>query len=864
MKIKCSYYITWLFALSIFFHCEKSFSQTWNWAKNPTAGNWQLGTGIAVDNNKNVYATGSFSSGSVTFGGITVNGAGGSPAVFVVKYDSLGNVKWARAAGGVNQDQGVGITADDFGHVYVTGYFESPSITFGSTTLINPGTFEMFLVKYDSLGNVVWAICPGGNGGSCGNSVTTDPTGKVYVTGYHGYFGNTMTFGLFTLNSTFQEIFVAKFDSMGTPIFLKGAAGTGSEQGAGIVADNNGYCYAAGMTQGADFSGTYIGAGGFLVKYSPTGNVVWGTQIGEAFDWANGIAQDPCGDLVLTGGFQNPTFTVGSTTLNNAGGGADIFVLKFDTTGNPQWVKGAGGANADWGYGIATNQCGNIYVTGSFASASITIGSTLTNATPGSNDIFVAQFDGSGNALWADNVGGGSGFNTSGTGVACDITGNAYVTGSFQSNTLTFGTHIVTSTFPSNANEFVAKLDYACTPTSSAITINPPLATICKGDTVTLVATSSATGYTWSPATGLNTITGGTVKASPSVTTTYTVTGAGLSPCANTRTVVITVNPTFTQNNPQTICSGSSYIFNGHTYTTTGNYNDTLSTITGCDSIIVTQLTVNPSLQVNNPQNICNGGSYTINSHTYTTTGNYSDTLSAVSGCDSIVITQLTVYPAVSLNNPQSLCQGEIYSINGHNYTVTGTYKDTLLTVNGCDSIITTQLTVNAVPVANAGTDITIDLGSSFQLMASGGTTYTWSPSLGLDNPNIASPEASPITTTTYVVTVTNASGCSDADTIIVTVNENISELFVPNVFAPEGNLMNRVLYVRGSGIKDLIFIVYDRWGEKVFESNSMLDGWDGTYKGKALSPAVFVYYVKAIYYNGDEVEKKGDVTLIR
>ena len=118
-----------------------------------------------------------------------------------------------------------------------------------------------------------------------------------------------------------------------------------------------------------------------------------------------------------------------------------------------------------------------------------------------------------------------------------------------------------------------------------------------------------------------------------------------------------------------------------------GNYNDTLQTINGCDSIIVTMLTVNPVYNVNNPQTICAGGNYMFNGNTYTIAGNYNDTLQTVNGCDSIIVTMLTVNPTYTVNNPQTICAGGSYMFNGNTYTIAGNYNDTLQTVNGCDSI---------------------------------------------------------------------------------------------------------------------------------------------------------------------------------
>jgi hypothetical protein len=209
------------------------------------------------------------------------------------------------------------------------------------------------------------------------------------------------------------------------------------------------------------------------------------------------------------------------------------------------------------------------------------------------------------------------------------------------------------------------------------------------------------------------------------------------------------IQPVFT-NNPQTICEGDSYNINGNTYSAAGTYNDTLQAINSCDSIIVTELSVIPLATSTNPQIICEGESYTINGNTYTSSGDYIDVFQAINGCDSIVTTQLTVNPTFTTNNPQTICEGDSYSINGNAYSVAGTYIDTLQAINGCDSIVSTQLTVNLIFTTN--NPQTICEGESYSI---GGNTYT---SGG-----------------TYIDTLQSVNTCDSIVTTILTVNPTYS-----------------------------------------------------------------------------------------
>jgi len=159
----------------------------------------------------------------------------------------------------------------------------------------------------------------------------------------------------------------------------------------------------------------------------------------------------------------------------------------------------------------------------------------------------------------------------------------------------------------------------------------------------------------------------------------------------------------------------------------------------------------------------------------------------------------------------------------------------------------------------NESTNLHTNSGNYFQ--------YYWSPSSTLNNNTIQNPVASPTTTTMYYVTVTDEFGCKNIDTVLIKVQEIICGepfIYVPNAFTPNNDGKNDILYAYGDIIDELYFAVYDRWGELMFETNDIAKGWDGTYKGKKLDPAVFVYYIKAICRDEETFIKRGNVTLLR
>jgi gliding motility-associated-like protein len=176
----------------------------------------------------------------------------------------------------------------------------------------------------------------------------------------------------------------------------------------------------------------------------------------------------------------------------------------------------------------------------------------------------------------------------------------------------------------------------------------------------------------------------------------------------------------------------------------------------------------------------------------------------------------------------------------------------------------TTVVTAGTPPSINAGAAVSIAIGNQTTLTATGGTgTYSWSPTTGLGSPNSASTTASPTVTTTYTVNFTDANGCTDSDTVTVQVIEAY-ELFIPSAFSPNGDGTNDMLFVYGAGIKTMEFVVFDRFGEKVFESTSVNDGWDGTLRGKPMNTGIYSYYCSIEYYDGNTEKLKGDITLVR
>jgi len=469
------------FALCLLLGMQIGHAQvhTWDWAKSNAGGgsgtDW--GWSIAVDGSGNSYVAGLYASSEIQFGSTTLTNVGHDDG-FVVKYDPSGNVLWATGFGGPGEDGPQHIAVDGSGNCYVVGWYGSPTIQFGSTTLTNPdpGANDMFVVKYDPSGNVLWA--QGHTGGSTrdcyGYGIAVDGSGNCFVVGY--YYGSTIQFGSTTLtNAGGNDIFVVKYDPSGNALWARSSTGGGTsdDDAMSVAVDGSGNCYVIGeyWSPTIQFGSTTLTNDGicnaFIVAYDPSGNVLWANSSsvsgysGLYYIENNGVDVDGSGNCYVVGSYSSPTIQFGSTTLTNAGGD-DIFIVKYDRSGNVLWAKSStgGGSNNDGAFSVAVDGSGNCYVVGWYASPTIQFGpTTLTN--PWASDMFLVEYSPGGSPLWATGSTGGAGTGLDfAHAVSIDGSGNCYVAGWYSAPTIQFGSTTLTNA--GGSDMFVAKLGCVC------------------------------------------------------------------------------------------------------------------------------------------------------------------------------------------------------------------------------------------------------------------------------------------------------------------------------------------------------------------------------------------------------------------
>ncbi|MDP4267266.1 MAG: SBBP repeat-containing protein [Bacteroidota bacterium] len=533
---------TILFTLHFSLLAINSIAQApdWDWAKSVGGKGNDCGKSVAMDATGNSYITGTFSSPTITFGSTTLKNAdstGNTSEIYLVKYDPTGNVLWAKSASGLGVDYANFVTVDPNGNIYIAGYFSSSTISFGNIKLTNTGMEDIFLAKYDAKGNVIWATSIGGTKNDEAKSVAVDATGNIYITGI--FSSPTITLGSTTMtNAGENDIFLVKYDISGNVLWAKSAGGTDYDYSNSVAVDTAGNSYITGyfnsptITFGSKNLMNAVGSIIYIAKYDKSGNVIWAKSAGESsYGNGNSITVDFTGNIYITGGFLG-TAIFGSTVLTNAGSPwGNVFLAKFDANGNIIWAKAAGGTKKDRSYSVVADASGNAYITGYFKSPTITFDNiTLTNS--GGSNIFLAKYDANGNVLWVKSNLANASVTTNSLNL--DATGNIYITGTFISSILALDSiTLKNSDSTGNTNDiFLAKLGTVistCKAYAGKDIITYP------EKSTTLTATGG-TNYSWN--------TGGktsSIIVSPTITTTYTVTVTAGN-CTSSDAVKVTVN----------------------------------------------------------------------------------------------------------------------------------------------------------------------------------------------------------------------------------------------------------------------------------------------------------------------------------
>ncbi|MEW6467917.1 MAG: SBBP repeat-containing protein [Bacteroidota bacterium] len=397
--------------------------------------------------------------------------------------------QWATGDGGLENELVLNSTTDASGISFAVGVYKSPTITIGTYSftnmLSNASTNDIFIVKYDASGNVLWAKSAGGRGNDYAYGVTADTAGNIYVAGGFGsdtaWFGSTVLVNADQNGNGGEDTFLAKYDPNGNLIWIRKSAGNSFPDYATTVAmDPAGNICIAGtfgipqVTFGSYTLNTYLSWGGanmYVVKYDPSGNVLWAKGAGGGrYDKAYGVTTDASGNIYVTGAFESTSINFGTGSLTNTNqsqvSGTDVFLVKYNSSGTTQWARKGGGMNTDYGRSVKVDPAGDIVIGGDYLSTSIGFGTTIINNTPpGGFDAFLVKYNSAGTVVWVRAITGGA--DEYYHGMVIDLLGNIYSCGSFGSATAASGPVTLTNSDASNYYEDLYILKHTASGTAS-------------------------------------------------------------------------------------------------------------------------------------------------------------------------------------------------------------------------------------------------------------------------------------------------------------------------------------------------------------------------------------------------------------
>ena len=666
-----------------------------------------------------------------------------------------------------------------------------------------------------------------------GTAVCTDAQGNVYMTG--DFYGQTIVFGTITLASPKNGgIFLTKYDPNGQVLWAK-AYGDSSQNAnsTSICTDVSGNVIITGNYTGTAivfdktilYNPTYFYEAPFIMKSDPSGNMLWArtaVNITGPVD-CHAMSTDSIGNIYVTGNFQGPSMTLGNVVIFNAGV-SNIFLAKYDTGGNTVWSKSVAGTRSDLATSICSAKNGGVCLSGFFTSPALTFGSNTLTST-GAQTIFIANYDALVNSLGGKSVPTYS--DAEALAMCSDHLKNIYLTGYFSGPDITFGSSVLVN--PGKRNVFIVKYD-----------LNGD---ILWSKSAGITAFEYAVGYSLASDQDDNIYLTGSFGPSPiSFDTVIFSYKGGVEPDLflikydSAGNILCASSLPGGGDDEIAVCTdlfGNAYVA-GDYYATNFTVGPTTLPITtgpNGENTFLAKYVCGCAAKAN------------ITGTTQLCRGQNTD-LTANGGINYL------------WSNGASAGTLHVAPDSSTTYSVIGTYgncSDTaFLTVNISPLPVSTILAQHTMDFCEGGHNGSITTSTS---TGTAPYTYSWSP--GKDSTE----SVSGLSIGTYVLFVKDANGCT---TQSQAVEIRSPELFVPTYFSPNHDGTNEEECVYGKCLENFTFSIYDRWGEKVFETNDPSQCWNGDFRGLPMGTQAFAYLLIATLPNGKAITKKGILNLVR
>jgi len=736
---------------------------------------------LSIDGSDNIVVGGQTGSSNFPTAGAFQGTFGGGQDAFVSHFSPSGTLNWSTYLGGSGNDFFITLSIDGNDNVVVGGVTGSSNFpTVGAFQGILGGGSDAFVSHFSPMGTLNWSTYLGGSGVDVILALSIDGSDNIVLGGNTGS-SNFPTVGAFqgTSGGGTWDAFVSQFSPTGTLNWSTYLGGSGNDFFITLSLDGSDNIVLGGRTTSPNFppSGAFqntLGGGqdAFVSHFSPTGTLNWSTYLGgSGVDLITALSIDGSDNIVVGGLTTSANFPTAGAFQGTSGGGQDVFVSHFSPSGTMNWSTYLGGSGSDFIIALSIDGNDNVVLGGTTFSANFpTAGAFQGTFGGGAWDAFVSHFSPTGTLNWSTYLGGSSFDELSSGGIVMDTAGNINVGGDTYSTDFPTTSCAFQQTNAGSEDQYLTRFNrngqvlcssYIGGPGPGHDEMENPISLNSKG-MIVMFGFVFSSGYPVTPGAYQTTFGGATdgfigvfcpttcgnfvLNMDFAATDTAICPGTAIN-FTDTTPICDTTGVTWQWQFPGAVpAQSTNQNPKGITYTSPGIYDVSLiiSTPCGNDTLVKSNYIEVQSLSV-----VSLGG----------------DTTLCLVAVDSLLLD-----PSI----PGATYQWQNGSTDSLFYAdTTGTYYVAVTDSNGCTASDTIEVTFVPALATTFATDTGICSGDSLLLWANGqgGTVqYSWSPTIGLSNPNIASPVAKPSTTTTYQVIVSNQCE-ADTGNITLTVN---------------------------------------------------------------------------------------------
>ena len=773
----------------------------------PTA---EYGNGITIDSDQSVFDITNFM-GTVSVGiGLSYTSRGGED-VLIRKSTTLGLLQWVRQVGGIRTDIAYDIATDIEDNVYVIGTFQD-SLYYGNQLILS-GTGNAvfsFILKINSEGQLLWSRKLDSSISVTAKSITAGLAEELLIT---GHFEGNAIFGsgqaeFNAASNGGNDIFILKLNGNSSqPIQLEHLGGIDHEfvhqhmrdiqNNIIITGDFRNFIDLDPGVGTAQFNSKGI-TDAFVLKLNGNIEYLWAKTYGSSgVDYGQSVTTDPSLNVIITGRYSETVDFGGPLYNRTSKGGTDVFLAKLDQNGNTLWVNSYGNVSNDQGNKVITNTKGIIYLAGLYRGTvdfNLAFDRKNESISKGGADAFVLILNHDGTYNEHFDLGGIA--NEQINDIVLKLNGELITVGGFGA--------IVDFDPTSSEINIISSGGLDAFLVNVFICVNPYIKNVravkselCEGERAVVQIVegylNSATQWSWQRDSCENiTFASGTfIDQNISKNTTYYLKGWGgcvlNDECKRIDISIFTDGLVYQD---IALCAGDTLIVGNSRYTTAGVFIDSLVSNAGCDSIVVSEISLFPKYNAINTYTICTGDTVKVGTSAYTLAGTFVDVFPSVNGCDSTIISSITLLPATIENADVIICKGDSIMVGVETYRNGGTFIQSSEGTNGCENLLIVKVNVLETEFSNI---VAICTGDSLII---GSTVYKQS---GIYIDSLVSSSGCDSTVETRLSIIQNSSFTQD-----LAICNGDSVVVGSDVYRFTGNFENTL--VNAAGCDSIVF----------------------------------------------------------